>query len=76
MVPILDGNPDVGAYVRNGLGDLICLRHLVISRTVSYLKMFLKKHLFSFTRAQKYSVLPSNLSTMGCTVYTVQKIDT
>ena len=36
MVHILDGGSEIGACVRNNFGYLICLRHLISSRAVTF----------------------------------------
>ena len=38
MVLILDGNPEIGALVKSKIGNLICLRHLVILIAVTNMK--------------------------------------
>ena len=49
---ILDGNSKIGAHVRRNLSYLICLRHLIGSRAVTYRIFFLWKYLFSSIRSQ------------------------
>ena len=63
MELILDGNPEVGAQVRNILCYLICLRHLIRSRAVTNW-IFSPKRPFYLHAFATYSELPSNICTM------------
>ena len=47
MVLVLDGNVEIGAHVWSEISNLICLRHLFISRAVANLKSVSRKVLFS-----------------------------
>ena len=49
---IIYGNPEIGAHVRRNLSYLICLRHLIGSRAVTYRIFFLWKYLVSSIRSQ------------------------
>ena len=50
MVPISDGNSEIGAHVRSAVGNLICWRHLF--RSTRFIKFIFRTNLFSFARAQ------------------------
>ena len=51
MVLMFDGNSELGAHVRSTNCCLICLRHLIRTRTVTNYIVLLQKVLFSFLRA-------------------------
>ena len=57
VVPILDGNSEIGAHLRSNLCKLICLTHLIKSRAVTN-RNYLRSCVLTC------SELPSNLSTM------------
>ena len=52
MALILDGDLEIGAHVRSNLNHLICLRHLIRSREVTYRIFLHRKEVVSFLRAQ------------------------
>ena len=55
MVLTLDGNSEIGAHKSSNFCYLICLKHLIRSRAITY-RFFLRKR----------PVLPSDMSTMLC----------
>ena len=61
MVLILDGISEISVHVKSKIGNLICVRHLLRSAAVAYLK-------FIFHTCATCSGLPCNISTK---VYTV-----
>ena len=52
MVLILDGHSEIGAHVGRDCGNLICLRHLVISRAAKDRIFFIEHDLFFFMLAR------------------------
>ena len=53
MVPIWDGNSEMGALMYSEIGDLICLRQLFRATSVASLRFMCKKDLFFCKRAQR-----------------------
>ena len=62
MVLIADGSSEIGANVRSNLCHLICLRHLIRSRALTY--GLFPEILFSFMIAQHVLSYLSNVSNM------------
>ena len=62
MVLTLEGNSEIGTHVWSGIGDLISLRHLFISRAFAYLKFISAKCCF-LCKVATCLELPSNIST-------------
>ena len=55
MVPMLDGNSEIGAQGRSDLEYRNCLRQLCTSRTVTNLFFYILKNAhFSFTGSQRF----------------------
>ena len=63
MVPILDGDSEIGAHVWRDLGYLICLRHLFRSTAFTNITFFLWKDIY-MRNIVTYYKLPCNTSTM------------
>ena len=59
MVLILDGNSEIGAQVGNNICNLICLRHLFISRTVTNQIFFSRTDYFFLHACATCFELPS-----------------
>ena len=64
MVLILDGNSEIGAHVWSNLCYLICLRHLIRSKTVTNLIFPIFLH-----ACATCSKLPSDISNMDGSIY-------
>ena len=67
MVLILDGNSEIVAHVRSKHCYLICLRHLIRSRTVTNRIVFSPKRRIFLHACATCSELPSTLSPMPYT---------
>ena len=52
MVPLLDGNSEIGAQVRSNICYLNCIKHLIRSRAVTNRTPTPRKDQFSFMHAQ------------------------
>ena len=65
MVLILDGNSEIGSHVRSNLCCLICLRHLIRSRTLTNRIFFSQKITICFHACATCYELPSNISNMA-----------
>ena len=63
MVLTLDGNSEIGAYVRNNICYLICLMHFIRSRAVKNRECSSRKSFFHLACAA-CSEIPSALSTI------------
>ena len=64
MVIILDGASEIVAHVRSNLFYLICYRHLMRSKSVTYQIFFLPKIPIFLHVCAIFSELPSNNSAM------------
>ena len=62
MVPLLDGNLEIGAYIRNNLSYLICSMHLIRSRVVTNLIFFSPKRPVFLHACALNSELPSDIN--------------
>ena len=69
MVLILDGDSKIVAHKRSDLCNLISLRHLIKSSTVTNCLFFSEKKTFFFNACVTSSELPSYASTMVDTVF-------
>ena len=67
MVHISDGNSSMGGHVKSNYYYLICLKHLIWSRTVTNPVLFKEIPIFLYVYAT-CSELPSNMSTMPFTL--------
>ena len=56
MVPLLDGNSEIGEHVRSILCYLNCIRHLIRSRAVKNRVFFLKNTYFPLCVRNMYRV--------------------
>ena len=63
MVVILDGNSEIGTYVWSAIGNLICLRHMLMWTAVANLN-FVNRSFF-LPCCTALSEFPSNVSIMG-----------
>ena len=64
MVLILNGNSEIGTHVRSNFCELICLRHLIISRAVMNWIFFFSAKTYFLHACKPCSELPTNIAAL------------